>query len=47
MSDSLFQSLLKNFSQKGRSNNIALLESVFDPRPDNRVLDIGASGEVF
>ena len=47
MSDSLFQSLLKKFSHKSRSKKFALLESVFGPRPDDRVLDIGASGEVF
>lgn len=47
MSESAFQRLLKTFSHKSRSRKFELLLSVFQPRPQDRVLDIGASGEVF
>ena len=47
MADSYFKSVLKQFSHKSRTKKFQLFESVFSPRPEERVLDIGASGEVF
>jgi ubiquinone/menaquinone biosynthesis C-methylase UbiE len=47
MSKGRFQSLLKNLSYKSRTKKFDLLRSVFEARPNDRVLDIGASGEVF
>ena len=45
--DSTFRRVLKNLSYRSRTKKLALLNSVFRPRPEDRVLDIGASGEVF
>lgn len=47
MVDSYFKSILKQFSHKSRTRKFHLFESVFNPQPDERVLDIGASGDVF
>ena len=47
MSDSRFERLLKRLSHKSRTKKFDLLLSVFKPRPADRVLDVGASGEVF
>lgn len=47
MSDPLFRRLLKQFSHKSRTKKFDLFRSLFRPTPGDRVLDIGASGEVF
>ena len=47
MSESYFKRLLRDFSHRSRTKKFELLESVFHPQPGDRVLDIGASGEVF
>jgi ubiquinone/menaquinone biosynthesis C-methylase UbiE len=47
MSDAYFQRLLKTLSHKSRGKKFDLLQSVFRARPEDRVLDIGASGQVF
>ena len=47
MSESYFRRLLKSYSHKSRTKKFELLNKVFRPRPEDRVLDIGASGEVF
>jgi hypothetical protein len=47
MNDSYFRLLLKKFSHKSRTKKFALFEAVFRPDPEDRVLDVGASGEVF
>lgn len=47
MDDSSFKRLLKTLSHKSRTKKFDLLLSLFHPRPEDRVLDIGASGEVF
>jgi len=47
MPDSRFRCLLKEMSYRSRRKKFELLESVFRPRPEDRVLDIGASGAVF
>jgi Methyltransferase domain len=45
--DSPFRRLLKEFSHKSRAKKFELFQSRFQPLPEDRVLDIGASGEVF
>jgi hypothetical protein len=47
MADSRFRRLLKEMSRRSRTKKFELFESVFRPRPEDRVLDVGASGEVF
>jgi len=47
MSESYFRRLLKTLSHKSRTKKFELLDKVFRPRPSDRVLDIGASAEVF
>jgi hypothetical protein len=47
MAESYFKRLLKQLSHKSRTKKFELLQAVFRPRPGDRVLDIGASGEVF
>jgi hypothetical protein len=45
--DSPFKRLLKQFSHKSRSKKFELFQSRFQPLPGDRVLDVGASGDVF
>jgi SAM-dependent methyltransferase len=45
--DSAFRKVLKNLSRKSRTKKFDLLRQVLPPRPQDRVLDIGVSGEVF
>ena len=45
--DSAFRRVLKNLSHRSRTKKFDLLSRVFRPRPEDRVLDVGASGEVF
>lgn len=47
MSEPYFRRLLKTLSHKSREKKFELLQAVFRPRPGDRVLDIGASGDVF
>jgi hypothetical protein len=47
MSDSFFRRLLKSYSHKSRTKKFEMLAEVFRPRPEDRVLDIGASGDIF
>ncbi len=47
MNDSWYQRLLKGFSYRSRTRKFELLRAVFKPRPEDLVLDIGASGDVF
>lgn len=47
MSDTWYQRRLKDFSYRSRTRKFELLRSVFKPRPEDLVLDIGASGAVF
>lgn len=47
MSESRTQRVLKNLSHRSRTKKFDLLNSVFQARPQDRVLDVGASGEVF
>ncbi|HEX5410945.1 MAG TPA: class I SAM-dependent methyltransferase [Terriglobia bacterium] len=47
MESSYFKSVLRSFSHKSRTKKFQLFEALFRPRPEERVLDIGASGEVF
>jgi len=45
--DSIFRKLLKNLSHKSRTKKFDLLRQVWPPRPKDRVLDVGVSGQVF
>lgn len=47
MSESRFKDLLRRLSHKSRTRKFELLNAVFQSRPEDRVLDIGASGDVF
>jgi len=47
MSDSFFRRTLKSLSHRSRKKKFDLFLSLFKPRPGDKVLDIGASGEVF
>lgn len=47
MSDSRIQRVLKKLSHQSRKKKFDLLSSIFKARPEDRVLDVGASGEVF
>lgn len=47
MSDSWSERLLKALSHRSRAKKFELFQSAFKPRPEDRVLDVGASGEVF
>ena len=45
--DSAYRRALRNLSHKSRTKKLDLLQQVFRPRPQDRVLDVGVSGEVF
>jgi hypothetical protein len=45
--DSAFRRVLKDLSHKSRTKKFDLLKNVFHARPEDRVLDVGVSGEVF
>jgi len=47
MTETRIQRVLKKLSHKSRTKKFELLGSVFKARPGDRVLDVGASGEVF
>ncbi len=47
MKDSAFSRLLRNMSYKSRTKKFELLKNVFHARPEDLVLDVGASGETF
>jgi len=47
MTESYFRRLLRAYSHRSRTKKFELLQAVFRARPEERVLDIGASGEVF
>jgi len=42
-----YQRTLQNFSRKSRQQKFELFAKVLEPRPEDRVLDIGASGLLF
>ena len=43
----LYARLLRHYSRKSRRQKFELFESVLKPRPEDRILDIGASGRIF
>jgi ubiquinone/menaquinone biosynthesis C-methylase UbiE len=45
--DSAFRRVLRDMSRRSRTKKFELLDRVFRARPEDRVLDVGASGEVF
>jgi Methyltransferase domain len=47
MPDSRFRRLLKEMSHRSRTKKFTFFANVFCPQPEDRVLDIGASGAVF
>jgi hypothetical protein len=47
MNNSYFKRVLRHLSHKSRAKKFDLLLSFFSPRLEDRVLDIGASAEVF
>ncbi len=47
MGGNAYKELLINFSRRSRRQKFELFEKVFEPRPDDRVLDVGASGQPF
>jgi methyltransferase family protein len=47
MGDSYFKQLLRKFSHRSRTKKFELLNAIFRPGPEDRVLDVGASGDVF
>jgi SAM-dependent methyltransferase len=47
MGDSLYARTLKRLSAKSRRQKFELLQMVFKPTEQDRVLDVGASGELF
>jgi hypothetical protein len=47
MSDGWYKRLLREFSGRSRRRKFELFGDVFHPRPEDRVLDVGASGRLF
>lgn len=47
MSEGFYKRTLQNFSRRSRRRKFELFAKVFDPRPEDRVLDVGVSGLVF
>ncbi len=47
MRDTAYSRLLRRFSQRSRRKKFELYHRVFEPRPRDRVLDVGAAGDVF
>ena len=47
MSHDFYARLLRYFSQRSRHQKFELFAAVLRPQPDDRILDIGASGRVF
>jgi SAM-dependent methyltransferase len=47
MSHDFYARLLRHFSRKSRHQKFELFATVLKPRPEDRILDIGASGRVF
>jgi ubiquinone/menaquinone biosynthesis C-methylase UbiE len=47
MNDSVYSRLLRRFSRRSRRKKFELYQKLFKPRPGDRVLDVGAAGDVF
>jgi SAM-dependent methyltransferase len=47
MSDRLYKELLRKLSRRSRRKKFDLFQSVFQPGPSDRILDVGASGQPF
>lgn len=47
MSESYFKRTLQEFSRKSRTKKFELFDRLLKPGPKDRVLDVGASGDVF
>jgi ubiquinone/menaquinone biosynthesis C-methylase UbiE len=46
-SASAYRRILQSFSHRSRTKKLDLLLKLFRPRPEDRVLDVGASAEIF
>lgn len=47
MSDRLYKELLRKLSRRSRRRKFELFQSVFQPGPEDCILDVGASGQPF
>src|SRR5689334_11072692 len=47
MNESIYKRELKRWSRKSREQKFQLFHSVFQTRPNDRILDIGVSGRFF
>jgi SAM-dependent methyltransferase len=47
MSQSYFREVLKNFSRRSRRKKFELFQAIFQPRPQDLILDVGVSGRLF
>jgi len=47
MSDSFYKRLLRDYSRRSRLGKFELFQSVFEPRREDRILDVGADPQLF
>ena len=47
MSDSLYKRILRDYSRRSRLGKFELFQSVFQPRSEDRILDVGADPQLF
>jgi SAM-dependent methyltransferase len=47
MSDSFYRRILRDYSRKSRLGKFELFQTVFEPKPADRVLDVGADPQLF
>ncbi|MBI4165359.1 MAG: class I SAM-dependent methyltransferase [Acidobacteria bacterium] len=47
MSDSFYKRILRDYSRRSRLGKFELFQSVFEPRREDRILDVGADPQLF
>lgn len=47
MSESFYRRILRNYSRRSRLGKFELFQSVFQPTPEDRILDVGADPQLF
>ncbi len=47
MSESFYRRILRDYSRRSRLGKFELFQSVFEPQPEDRILDIGADPQLF
>ena len=47
MRESSYKRILRDYSRKSRLGKFELFQSVFEPRPEERILDVGADPQLF